>query len=177
MRARARGRHGAALSPFALGLAVLHLAAGCGGGAEPQVGVEQAAPPNLLVLYCDDLRFDGAAELGSAFLPTPALDRLAREGAVFRRSYATTSRCAPSRATFLTGTRASTHGVWVNRPTHDWRAGQPFLPSELRGAGYATGWVGKWHLPNPGSVRPERLDHELLTLAVAVGDDLAEGFH
>lgn len=159
MRARARGRRGAAPSPLVLGLALLHLAAGCGGGDEPAGGVQPAARPNLLVLYCDDLRFDASAELGSAFLPTPALDRLAREGAVFRRSYATTSRCAPSRATFLTGTRASTHGVWVNRPTHDWRAGLPFLPSALRGAGYATGWVGKWHLPNPGSVRPEGLDH------------------
>lgn len=159
MRARARGRRGAAPPLAALVLASLQLVAGCGGGAAPPAGGDESTPPNLLVLYCDDLRFDAGSALGSSFLPTPALDRLAREGAVFRRSYATTSRCAPSRATFLTGTRASTHGVWVNRPTHDWRAGQPFLPSELRAAGYATGWVGKWHLPNPGSARPEGLDH------------------
>lgn len=141
-------------------LVALGVLASCGA----ELGAADASdvtggPPNLLVVYCDDLRFDGAASLGSAFLPTPHLDRLAGEGAVFPRSYATTSRCAPSRASFLTGTRASTHGVWVNRPTHDWRAGLPFLPDALRQQGYATAWIGKWHLPNPGARPVPGLDH------------------
>lgn len=114
---------------------------------------------NVLVFYCDDLRFDGAGSLGSPFLPTPHIDSLAADGLVFQRSYTTTSRCCPSRATFLTGTRASTHGVWVNRPTVDWQAGRTLLAEQMAEGGYATAWVGKWHLPNPGAMPVRGFGH------------------
>jgi N-acetylglucosamine-6-sulfatase len=120
---------------------------------------EQSSRPNVLVIYCDDLRFDGAAALGSSFLSTPGIDRLADEGVTFERSYTTTSRCCPSRATFLTGVRASTHGVWVNRPSVDWQAGRPLLAEVLQEGGYRTAWVGKWHLPNPGALPVRGFDH------------------
>jgi len=115
--------------------------------------------PNVLVIYCDDLRFDGAGALGSPFLPTPNMDRLAQEGLIFERSYTTTSRCCPSRATFLTGVRASTHGIWVNRSPVDWQSGRPLLAEELQKGGYRTAWVGKWHLPNPGAMPVRGFDH------------------
>ncbi|MCB9914240.1 MAG: sulfatase-like hydrolase/transferase [Planctomycetes bacterium] len=110
-----------------------------------------AARPNVVVIYVDDLRFDGAACLGSAFLATPAIDALAREGVVFERSYVTTSLCCPGRASVLTGKYASTTGVFDNQPREDFQARHATMADLLGRAGYDTAFVGKWHLPNPGA--------------------------
>lgn len=107
----------------------------------------QAAPPNILVILVDDL---GYADVGFQGLPasrqalTPNLDRLAREGIVFRNGYVAFSTCGPSRHSLLTGRSASRFGVEENgfyAPP-----GEIIIPRAIKGCGYATRMFGKWHL-------------------------------
>ena len=83
---------------------------------------------------------------------TKSAPTLAREGMRFLNAFATTPLCSPSRASLLTGQYARTHGIIDNtaRPSHD----LPTFPRELRRAGYATGFFGKWHMGNDDSPRP-----------------------
>ncbi len=100
--------------------------------------------PNLVLILTDDQRWDQLGVEGHPFLDTPHLDRLAREGARFANMFVTTSLCSPSRASFLSGLYASTHGV-VNNFT-DYPADLPSFPRRLQEAGYHTAYVGKWHM-------------------------------
>ena len=107
------------------------------------------APPNIIILYADDLGFGDIGCYGAASIPTPNLDRLASEGLRFNQGYATAATCTPSRYSLLTGSYP-----WRN-PRAAILAGDapmiippdmPTLPGMLRRAGYRTGVVGKWHL-------------------------------
>jgi len=85
----------------------------------------------------------------------PNLEGLAGRGAFFDRAFVTTSLCSPSRATILSGLYAHTHGVMVNETT-DVPDSVMTYPEVLRGAGYETAYIGKWHMdsstdmPRPG---------------------------
>ena len=70
--------------------------------------------PNFLFVMVDDMAPDAIFHDRFDFLETPNLQRMAVEGAVFNNMFVTTSLCGPSRASFLTGTYASRHGVIVN---------------------------------------------------------------
>ena len=70
--------------------------------------------PNIVFILMDDLRFDELGCTGHPFVKTPNIDRLAREGAIFTNAFATTPLCSPSRASFLTGLYAHTHGIIDN---------------------------------------------------------------
>ncbi|MGK0219452.1 MAG: arylsulfatase A-like enzyme, partial [Planctomycetota bacterium] len=97
---------------------LLLVAAGLAGcGSEAQEAADER--PNLLVIYTDDQRFDAWSMGGSPYIETPHLDRIAQEGAWFPRSYASTSRCCPSRASFLTGMSSHSTGVISNHPDFD----------------------------------------------------------
>ncbi len=109
--------------------------------------------PNVVVVVVDDLAADVMGQ-GSRFpfLKCPNVERLQREGATFERAFVPTSVCSPSRASLLTGTYAHTHGVRVN-DIQDLMGVLPNFPGLLEGAGYDTGFVGKWHMNN-GSSEP-----------------------
>src|SRR4051812_46824618 len=62
-----------------------------------------AARPNILFAISDDQSFPYASAYGTAWVKTPAFDRVAREGLLFMRAYTPNSKCAPSRACVLTG--------------------------------------------------------------------------
>ncbi|MBP6963320.1 MAG: sulfatase [Armatimonadetes bacterium] len=114
----------------------------------PLVGVEGASAPskqpNLVFILTDDHRFDAMSCMGHPFLRTPNIDRIAREGAIFRNAFVTTSLCSPSRASFLTGRYAHSHGVLNNATVFE--DSQPTFPTVLKAAGYETAFVGKWHM-------------------------------
>lgn len=112
-------------------------------------------PRNIIVILTDDHRYDAMGFMGTQdFIQTPALDRLAREGAHFRNAFVTTALCSPSRATIFTGLYAHQHRVVDNN--HPIAPGLVFFPEYLQAAGYETAFIGKWHMglegddPQPG---------------------------
>ena len=100
--------------------------------------------PNVVFILTDDQRWDLMGCAGHPFLKTPHLDRIADEGAMFQNMFVTTSLCSPSRASFLSGLYAHTHGV-VNNFT-DYPADMPSFPKRLQQEGYETTYIGKWHM-------------------------------
>src|SRR5262245_48319903 len=102
--------------------------------------------PNIIVILMDDLRWDDIACAGQPFVKTPHIDRLAREGALFRNAFATTPLCSPSRACFLTGLYAHTHGITDNTERSARSHQLVTFPRLLHDAGYETGFIGKWHM-------------------------------
>ena len=109
-------------------------AADSGSSAAPggQATADAGAPrPNVVFIITDDQRGDGMSCAGHPFLKTPNLDRLAKEGALFRRMFVTTSLCSPSRASFLSGLYAHSHKV-VNNFT-DYPVDLPSFPRRLSG--------------------------------------------
>jgi N-acetylglucosamine-6-sulfatase len=110
--------------------------------------------PNFLIILIDDLRFDEFGAGGHPYMKTPAIDRIANEGAVFERAFHTTPICSPNRASVLTGQYASRHGI-IDNVARD--AASHRLPNyhlELQRLGYETAHVGKWHMGNDGKPRP-----------------------
>src|ERR1044071_4071105 len=91
---------------------------------------------------------------GNPYIKTPNIDRIAREGALFRNAFLTTPLCSPSRASFLTGQYAHTHGITDN--VDHLVASHKLLtfPLLLQQTGYATAFIGKWHMGNDDSPRP-----------------------
>jgi N-acetylglucosamine-6-sulfatase len=115
-----------------------------------------ATPRNVVFILSDDHRYDfmGFMPGAPAWLETPALDRMAAEGAHVSNAFVTTSLCSPSRASILTGQYAHRHRIVDN--TSPIPAGTRFFPQFLQTAGYRTAFVGKWHMgevddrPQPG---------------------------
>jgi N-acetylglucosamine-6-sulfatase len=110
--------------------------------------------PNVLFILCDDLRPDALGCYGSKHVKTPNIDRLAAEGVLFKNTFCTTSLCSPSRASILSGVYAHTHGVTNNFT--EYPAQMASFPQTLHDAGYATAYIGKYHMgeendsPRPG---------------------------
>ena len=123
-------------------------------------GADSPRRPNIVFILVDDLRWDDLACTGNPFVKTPHIDRIAKEGAVFRNAFAATPLCSPSRASILTGLHSRAHGVRDNT-NHDALSHQ--LDTFLRGlkqAGYTTAFFGKWHMGTDDSPRPG-IDHWL----------------
>ena len=119
------------------------------------LGILLSAPANatnLLLIVSDNQSASLIGAYGNREIDTPHIDRLARQGMVFERAYATSGVCSPSRATLLTGVIPSRHGVHNGLPqridVEGWSAIAEMrsLPQTLADAGFQTGLVGKWHL-------------------------------
>lgn len=101
--------------------------------------------PNILFIFTDDHAAHAIGAYGSKINRTPNMDRLAREGMLFRRCYVANSICGPSRAVILTGKYNHLNGFLINGDT-PFNGAQQTFPKLLRQAGYQTAIVGKWHL-------------------------------
>lgn len=101
--------------------------------------------PNVILMMADDMGWGDTGFNGNKIIQTPNLDHMAKDGAVLNHFYSIGPVCSPTRASFLTGRHYYRSGIWTANVGH--------LPQEefsiarmLKGAGYATGHFGKWHL-------------------------------
>lgn len=105
--------------------------------------------PNVIILYADDLGFGDLSCYGANNIPTPNLDKLAKEGIKFHQGYATAATCTPSRYSLLTGSypwRNPDAAVLPGDAPQIISKEQPTLAKMFKKQGYNTGIVGKWHL-------------------------------
>ncbi len=106
-----------------------------------------AQRPNILFIFSDD-HAPHAIGAYNGWLksvnPTPNIDRLAREGMTFERSFCSNSICGPSRAVIMSGKHSHKNGFMNNGNSFDWN--QQIFPKLLRKAGYQTAIYGKSHL-------------------------------
>ena len=119
--------------------------------------VQAAERPNVVFIIADDLRFDLLGCNGHPHAQTPAIDRIAEEGANFTNFMAVTPLCSPSRASFLTGLYPHAHRI-VNNDDQGLEVKSHRLmtfPRILREmADYHTAYIGKWHMGFDDSRRP-----------------------
>lgn len=130
-----------------LGLIAMIMMQSCG-----QAPVQEEQPekkPNILFIYLDDLGYGDVSAYKSGTLQTPNMDRLVNEGLKFTNGYASSATCTPSRYALLTGTYP-----WRNQNAKILPGTAPLIidtaqitiPKMLRGQGYETAVIGKWHL-------------------------------
>jgi arylsulfatase A-like enzyme len=139
---------------------------------------QAAAPPNIVLIFADDLGWQEPGFAGSDFCETPHLDRLARGGMVFRHAYASGANCQPSRACMLSGQYTARHGVYAVGTTERGPAAlmrmvpvpnRPNLPpptvtlgESLKAAGYATGFFGKCHMGDSKTGKSEHAGFDVI---------------
>lgn len=117
-------------------------------------------PPNILLIFADELRADALGYAGNPIIRTPNIDRLAHEGTAFSQCMITQPTCTPSRASILTGCYPSAlRSRMVGCVTPD---DPRFMPRLLKQAGYRTASIGKIHLV-PQRAEPDAIQQALDT--------------
>ncbi|MHC4700262.1 MAG: sulfatase family protein [Planctomycetota bacterium] len=139
-------------------------------------------PPNFIVILCDNLGYGDVGCFGSGLHKTPNIDRMAAEGMLFTDFYATSGVCTPSRAGLMTGCyprRVNMHvaddGGAVLRPVS--RKGlnpkEVTIADLLKGRGYATACIGKWHLGDQLPFLPRRQGFDYY-FGIPYSDDMTQ---
>ncbi len=128
-----------------LTLPALALLAAC--GAAPARRAER--PPNVVVIFMDDMGYADIGPFGAKAYPTPHLDRMAREGMRFTDFYVAQAVCSASRAALMTGcynVRVGILGALGPGAKTGISDGETTLGELCKQKGYATAVYGKWHL-------------------------------
>ncbi len=116
-------------------------------------------PPNIVLVFADDLGYGDLGCTGAQGYRTPNLDRLAREGARFTDFTVAQAVCSASRAALLTGcypNRIGIQGALGPNARHGIHAGESTIAEVLKARGYATAIYGKWHLGHHPEFLPTR---------------------
>ena len=119
-------------------------------------GQETENPPNVILIFIDDMGWADFSCFGNADTKTPNIDRLAAEGIAFKQFYVNSPICSPSRVAISTGTYPQRWSITsylafrdknAQRGMANWLDPQaPMLARQLQQSGYATGHFGKWHM-------------------------------
>ncbi|WP_445738124.1 sulfatase family protein [Mariniflexile sp.] len=115
--------------------------------SNPTLSQNEPKRPNIIYIMADDHAAQAISAYGhpiSKLAPTPNIDRIANEGALFKNNFCTNSICGPSRAVVLTGKFSHVNGFRMNGDSFD--GSQQTFPKLLQKAGYKTAVIGKWHL-------------------------------
>jgi len=107
------------------------------------------SPPNVVIIFCDDLGYADIGPFGCTRYATSNLDRLAREGRRFTSFHVSEAVCSASRASVLTGCYNNRIGIFnALNPTvrHGLNSSETTLAEIFKQKNYATGMAGKWHL-------------------------------
>ena len=132
------------------------LACGVIGSGHALAAAEDASDadrPNVVIIFCDDLGYGDLACFGHPTIRTPNLDRMAREGQKWTNFYVAASVCTPSRSALMTGRLPIRTGMCSDRrrvlfpdSAGGLRPEELTIAEVLKGVGYKTACVGKWHL-------------------------------
>ena len=135
--------------------------------------LQAADKPNIIIFLADDLGYADVGFNGCEDIPTPHIDSIAENGVKFTSGYANHPICSPSRAGLLSGRYQHSFGFENNSGPEEYSAKNfgiprevPIVSERLKEVGYATAWVGKWHVGFEPGLRP----HER-------GFDFTYGFH
>jgi arylsulfatase A-like enzyme len=117
----------------------------------------EARHPNILYLLADQWRAQATGYAGDPNVHTPNLDRLAKEGLYFRNVVSVCPVCTPYRAALMTGRYPTSTGMFLNDAALP--DSELCMAQILKAEGYATAYIGKWHLDGHGResfIPPER---------------------
>lgn len=131
------------ISRFLLAILVLSF------GIAVQGQTTKSKKPNIILIYTDDLGYGDVSCYGTSAIPTPNIDRMAKNGVRFTNAHATSATCTPSRFSLLTGKyawRKEGTGIAPGDATLLIPVSTATLPGMLQKAGYNTAVIGKWHL-------------------------------
>ena len=130
--------------------------------------------PNIVFIFIDDMGWGDLGCYGNEFIDTPNIDRLAEGGMRFTDSYAAGAVCSPTRCAVQAGQNQARIGITAHIPGH-WRPYERVITPQttmalpldtitvaesLRGSGYRTGYVGKWHLGRGDKFGPAKQGYD-----------------
>ncbi len=138
------------------------IGAALGAAALSGTGEAQVRHPNVIFILADDLGYGDLSCYGRPEYKTPVLDALAKQGVKFTDNYASAPVCTPTRTAFMTGRYPHRLAIGLEEPLGDanMQIGippeHPTIGTILKGNGYETCLIGKWHLGNLQQFGPNR---------------------
>ncbi|MBN1599748.1 MAG: sulfatase [Bacteroidales bacterium] len=145
--------------------------------------------PNIIIIYTDDLGYGDIGCYGATDISTPNIDQMATDGIRFTEFYTAAPVCSPSRAGLLTGrlpVRMGINAVFFPESFTGMPPGETTIAELLKGKGYSTGIVGKWHLGHRNEFLPLQQGFDSyfgipysndMTSVVYMRDNHVESFH